>query len=189
MNFGRLNIVLMAVLLICVVFSWAAARDFSKPNWNIMPEMLDSIPYDSWSPNPVFADGQTLQMPVEGTIARGYPPLPYKATPEDAQRAGAELTNPYSADDLAVFNRGSDVYASFCVHCHGARGAGDGIVSTRGFPPPPSLLADNAFNMPEGQMFHVITYGQGNMPPHASQITREDRWKVIAFIMQSIQQR
>jgi hypothetical protein len=31
-------------------------------------------------------------------------------------------------------------------------------------------------------MFHIITYGKGNMPPHAAQISREDRWKVILHI-------
>ncbi len=36
--------------------------------------------------------------------------------------------------------------------------------------------------MKDGQLFHVLTYGQNNMPSYASQITRQDRWNVIAYV-------
>lgn len=36
--------------------------------------------------------------------------------------------------------------------------------------------------MKDGQLFHIITYGQGNMPPYAVQVTQDDRWKIIAYI-------
>jgi mono/diheme cytochrome c family protein len=55
-------------------------------------------------------------------------------------------------------------------------------VTQRGFPPPPSLLAEHALQMKEGQMFHVLTFGQNNMPSYASQISREDRWNAIAYV-------
>jgi mono/diheme cytochrome c family protein len=34
----------------------------------------------------------------------------------------------------------------------------------------------------DGQMFHILTYGQNNMPSYAAQIDRQDRWKVIAYV-------
>ena len=52
----------------------------------------------------------------------------------------------------------------------------------RGFPAPPSLLAPRAVQMKDGQMFHTVTYGQRNMASYASQLSREDRWKVIVYI-------
>jgi mono/diheme cytochrome c family protein len=36
--------------------------------------------------------------------------------------------------------------------------------------------------MKDGQMFHVLTYGQGNMPSFAAQLSREDRWNVILHV-------
>lgn len=55
-------------------------------------------------------------------------------------------------------------------------------MATRGFPPPPSLFAENAVKMKDGQMFHVLSFGQANMASYASQISREDRWKVILYV-------
>lgn len=31
-------------------------------------------------------------------------------------------------------------------------------------------------------MFHILTYGQNNMPSYASQLSRQDRWNVIAYL-------
>ena len=36
--------------------------------------------------------------------------------------------------------------------------------------------------MKAGQMFHVLTFGQNNMPSYASQLSREDRWNAIAYV-------
>jgi mono/diheme cytochrome c family protein len=36
--------------------------------------------------------------------------------------------------------------------------------------------------MRDGQMFHLISMGQGNMASYASQVGRQDRWKVIRYL-------
>ncbi len=36
--------------------------------------------------------------------------------------------------------------------------------------------------MKDGQIFHVLTFGQNNMPSYASQLSREDRWNVITYV-------
>ena len=36
--------------------------------------------------------------------------------------------------------------------------------------------------MKDGQLFHVLTYGQNNMPSYASQLSREDRWNAILYV-------
>jgi mono/diheme cytochrome c family protein len=71
--------------------------------------------------------------------------------------------------------------------CHGPQGKGDGPVPKRGVPLPASLLAENAMEMKDGQMFHVLTYGWRNMSAVAAQLSREDRWKVILYV-RSLQQ-
>jgi mono/diheme cytochrome c family protein len=161
---------------------WASRRDVHQPNVEFFPEMAHAPRYGAFEANPVFADGKTLQAPPAGTIARGWMPLHYGASAADADRAGAELEDPFPAGDAQVLARGERVYANFCVPCHGAGGRGDGPVAARGVPPPASLIAGRALTLKDGQLFHIVTYGQNNMAPYASQIDREDRWRVIRYI-------
>jgi len=109
-------------------------------------------------------------------------PLHYAATPQDALSAGEELNSPLGFDNVRARERGAFVFSNFCVVCHGAGGSGNGPVAQRGYPPPPSLLADHALKMKDGQLFHVLTYGQNNMPSYASQLSREDRWNAILYV-------
>ncbi len=178
----KLNIVLLLVFLTSLGLNWAARRDPTQPNREPLPEMVRTPRYNAFAPNPNFVDGKTLRPPVPGTIPRGYLPLHYTAAKEDALRAGEELQSPLASADAGAAQRGAFVFTNFCLECHGAAGRGDGPVTLRGVPAPPSLLAERALNMKDGQMFHVLTYGQGNMPPYAAQLSREDRWKAILFV-------
>jgi len=182
MNRRSLNLLLLVCLVAVVVLNWAMKRNPAKPNLEVLPEMVHSIPYNSFAPNPNYADGKTLRRPVKGTIPRGFHPIYFQATPEDALRAGEELKNPYPLDDKAALKRGEAVFTSFCRHCHGASGRGDGPVVRRGYPGPPSFISDATLAKKDGQMFHIISYGQKNMPAHAAQLSPADRWKVIVYI-------
>ncbi len=182
----RLNLLLLVLIAVTLTLAWAVGRDVSRPNYQPLVEggMAHSPAYDSFDANPNFPDGLTLRSPVANTIARGQLPLPYKPSPEDALRAGVELRNPFTDRDAHRLQRGAAVFANYCQVCHGPLGMGDGPVTQGGFPPPPSLLATRAARMPEGQMFHILTYGQGNMPAIAPQLPREDRWSVILHVRQ-----
>ncbi len=179
---SRLNLGLVVVVVALVGAYVALDADPKVPNWEFLPNMVRSVPADAYAVSPVLPGGHVLQPPPPGTIPRGLPPLPYTAAPEDALRAGRELTNPYTAEDAAVLARGATVYANHCVVCHGATGLGDGPVTLRGVPPPPSYAAENALGLSDGQMFHILTYGQKNMASYAAQVSREDRWKVILHV-------
>lgn len=181
-----LNLVLLAVLVISAAANWALHPDLSRPNMEFAPDMAHSPRANAFAANSVLPDGKTLQNPPEGSIPRGLPPLHYTASKEDAARAGAELVSPLAFNPTTV-KRGEFVFHNYCATCHGPAGLGNGPVAQRGFPPPPSLLADKARQMKDGQMFHVLSYGQNNMPSYASQISREDRWAVIAYV-RSMQQ-
>jgi mono/diheme cytochrome c family protein len=186
-----INIVLFLALAFVTLMTWMLRRDFTQRNQEILPGMLESVPFDAFSPNPNFIDGKTLQTPPAGTIARSFVPLHYAATPDDALRAGRELVNPLSSETAADVDRGRTVYATFCQPCHGTSGGGDGPVTTHGFPPPPSLLTEKVITLQDGQMFHIVTYGQANMPSLASQIEPLDRWRAILHIrsLQATQRR
>ncbi len=179
---NRLNMVLAIGLAAAIGAQFAVETDPSRPNRDYFPEMVYSRAAESFADDPALAGGGTLRTPPEGTIARGASTIRYAATPEDAVRAGLELTAPPAA--ARGLERGATVYRTFCVPCHGAGGAGDGAVVARGFPAPPSLLAQKARDLRDGQVFHVMTYGQNNMPSYAGQIDEMDRWRVTAYVRQ-----
>jgi len=179
-----LNRLLGVVLAVLVALNWALARDSSERGVEFMPEMARAIPAESYAANPVLAGSMTLQLPPADTIPRGWLPLHLTASPEDALRASLELSNPFSGDDRMALERGESIFTRFCVLCHGPSGEGDGPVAQRGFPAPPSLLDAHAQGMGDGQLFHIITFGQGNMPGHAAQLDRADRWRAVLRIRQ-----
>ncbi len=179
---SRLNLVLLIVLVSLAAFNWRLESNSTERGLEFVPEMVRSIAAESFSANPVLSHGMTLQQPPDGTIARGLPPLRFVPTLEDALRAGADLQNSFSAEDSSALERGQAIFSRYCALCHGHAGLGDGTVAQRGFPTPPSLLGPNARAMLDGQMFHIITVGQGNMPGHAAQLDRADRWKAVLWI-------
>lgn len=183
MSRALVNCGLLLLFAGIVLLNLALRPDPATPNVEFLPEMVRGARYNAYSAHPDLANGTTLQPPVPGTIARGQMPLHYAAAPEDAIRAGSELTNPVSENE-EVLQRGEFVYRNFCQTCHGSGGSGNGPVPMRGFPAPPSLLAERALRMRDGQIFHIVSYGQGNMASYASQLSHEDRWKVVAFIRQ-----
>jgi len=176
------NVMLLMAFVGTLGLNWLVRSNPSEPNREFMPEMVRTPRYNAYSANPNFPDGKTLQRPEPRTIPRGYLPAHFVATPEDAIRAGDTLENPLPANDAVALSRGKNVFVNFCVPCHGIAGKGDGLVVQRGYPAPPSLLADDARKIKDGQIFHILTYGQKNMPSYAGQLSREDRWKVILYV-------
>ncbi len=187
MTLNRTNIFL-ALLLAAVVAVVAGVRvDHSRPNFQITlgDDMTYSPAYGAYDVNDVFSDGRTTQTPVRGTIARGETPLHFEPTPQDALRAGDQIINPYdrkSEEGQAAIERGAAGFQIYCVSCHGSGGLGDGPVAKRGFAPPPSFLTGNSLKMKDGQLFHILTYGQSSMPPFAAQLSPSRRWDIINYI-------
>jgi mono/diheme cytochrome c family protein len=176
------NAFLFLAVLALIAANFAFRPDPARLNYEFLPQMAHAPRYNAFAPDPNFPDDKTLQVPPQGTIARGYMPLHYAATPQDALRAGEELKSPVDLTSQRSRERGSAVFANYCAVCHGAGGAGNGTVTQRGVPPPPSLLAEHALKIKEGQMFHILSFGQNNMPSYASQLSREDRWNAIAYV-------
>lgn len=170
------------ILLPAVVLGalYAMNRDTTNRNLEWPTQMQYSPAYLTQTANPVLPGGVTGQPPVPGTIPRGFRPFHYGPGPEEAGRAGRELKNPYDPAEESLA-RGQQVYSNYCAVCHGATGAGDGPMIPK-YPNPPSFNTDQSKSLAEGAMFHVITMGRNNMPSHASQVSAEDRWRVILYI-------
>jgi mono/diheme cytochrome c family protein len=119
-----------------------------------------------------------LMEPPPGAVAVGDTPYPYAQN--EADRAGADLVNPYQPTP-EVLAHGKFVYENVCITCHGPKGAGDGHVTAL-FPKPPSLMTQKVRDWPDGQLFHRPMRGQGSMPSHARQVDARDAWAVILHL-------
>jgi mono/diheme cytochrome c family protein len=178
----RVNLLLALTLAATLAGNAWLYRAGSRPNFEFLPEMVHSAAYESYSANPNLPDGKTMQPAPAHTIRRGYRPFPYEPGEADALRAGEELRNPLNGDEPAVYARGAAVFRTYCQPCHGASGRGDGTVAMRGFPAPPPLNSEKTLRMKDGQMFHVITFGQKKMPGYAAQVGEDDRWTAIHYV-------
>jgi mono/diheme cytochrome c family protein len=165
--------------IVCAALS-ACGPAGEKRGFEYMPDMVYSLAYDSFAPNPVTRDGLTLQRPVRGTIARGYLPLHYTASAEDAERAGRELRNPIPRTDRSS-TQGKALFETYCAVCHGKEGRGDGPLVPK-IPNPPAYTSTRVRDMPAGRLFHIITFGSGRMPSYASQLQAHDRWLIAAHV-------
>ena len=151
-------------------------------NVEVFTEMAYSRAAEAFTPNAAFANGMTLQPLVPGVVVHGRLPFPYGPGPEEARRAGEELTSPFEPGDEAAAKAGAALFAIYCVTCHDARGNGQGPSVRRGMFPPPSLHAARATSIRDGEIFHVLTLGQGNMASYAAQLSATERWQVIAHV-------
>jgi mono/diheme cytochrome c family protein len=182
----KLNLVLLSMIAVCLGLVWFLPRNNAQPNYELLPEaqMARSPAFSTFAPNANFPDGMTLRTPPLGTIPRGELPLHYGASPTEGVRAGNELQNPLSAASSQVRQRGAFLFATYCQVCHGVSGLGDGPVTRRGVPAPLSMLTGKAVQMKDGELFHLLTFGQGNMSSHATQLSPFDRWCVIHYTRQ-----
>lgn len=157
-----------------------------SPGWEYFPDMYRS---PAPEPNGIYIsdatpDSLSNRLPAPGSIPRGWTPFPYSNDAMGDSLATAFWKNPYKESD-SLIERGKFLYARNCEYCHGAAGDGQGKLVTSGKYPnqPPSYIDLNGTpRMSDGHVYHVITYGKGNMGSHAIQLDPQERWSVIAYV-------
>jgi len=164
----------------------AACQPGEQPGSEYIEDMARSPAYKAFAPNQGTRNGITLQHPVAGTIARGYHPFHYGKGDAEAARAGRELTDPFHPDEPTLA-RGKALYETYCFVCHGAEGKGDGPIASK-IPPPTSYKSERVMGFLPGRIFHVITLGSNKMPSYAAQLSPEDRWLIITYIREKLQE-
>jgi len=189
-NYFKIRAVFCVLTLASGFLFLSSCNDDPKsPGYEYMPDMYRSPDYETNSMNPLFADSSTNRQPVAGTIARGNAiytdfdrlPYPYENTPEGYEAAGKELHNPLEKTEINMAE-GKRLYTNYCIHCHGEKGMGDGLVAQHNGPKPPAYSSEQLKNLPEGKMFHTTQFGKNMMGQHASQLTASQRWKVIMYV-------
>lgn len=148
-----------------------------KPGRIYMPDMYESRAYEFYS------ERVSTLKPVEGTVKRGEL-LPYHLKAADTALANA-VKNPLMLTK-ADLEEGKRLFNIYCAICHGPKLDGNGPLYKGGSGPYPAAPANLATgpkaSYSEGRLFHVMTYGINAMGSYASQLDREQRWKVAAYI-------
>ena len=184
------KIVSLAIASIAASFILqSCGAEGDHPGYEYMPNMYRSPSYETYSENPVFDNGISSQYNVKGTIPRGFEPFAFSSSTEDYLKAGRALSNPLTLN-TKVLAEGKELYGIFCSHCHGDKGMGNGSVNHPVYGAVPSY-SDNIgtrrsgatmSELKDGHIYHTIMYGLNAMGPHSSQITQEERWKIVHYV-------
>ena len=155
-----------------------------EPGKTYMPDMAYSRAYEAYTANDLAKqDINYIPYPVEGTIRRGdlFPyPLPNDS---NGYKMSATIKDPLPPLDEAQMKEAQRLFNINCAICHGAEMNAQGPLGTGGkVPAIANLTLAQYIAMPEGTMFHSVTYGKGNMGSYASQLTRRQRWMVVQYV-------
>ncbi len=185
-----------------IIISCSAKDDYQGLEY--APNMYHSVPYEpmtqitdtdagNWvnsdsdeygeyfNSNPNNPHMMNLRTPPANVVARtknGF--LPYRIPKDSIENAGKYIKNPLDST-VEMIAQGKALFEIFCISCHGPTGQGDGLVGQ-------VMLGVPAYNvgrvkdLPEGWIFHTITWGRGRMYPLGPQIPIENRWKIVRYV-------
>ena len=111
----KFNIKISILLAVTLQSCWG---DKGAPNYEYMPNMYESLSYETYTENDIFEDNLTARLPVEGNIPRGYSLYEYEDTNEGYDLAKKELNNPFSFNDEDML-KAKVLYNIYCGVCHG----------------------------------------------------------------------
>jgi mono/diheme cytochrome c family protein len=145
---------------------------------------LDNGRGEYFNSNKYNANRMNMREPAPHTVKRNpFGWLPYRnvrVSKDSIDIVTAGMKNPLDST-AAVIEAGKVLYESYCKHCHGAKGMGDGKVSDK-YAGVANLKGDSYLAMSEAHIFQVITHGAGLMAAHGSQVSPEDRWKIAKYV-------
>jgi mono/diheme cytochrome c family protein len=195
----RWNFILPLAAATLAMGGTGCVSDPDSPGLEYMPDMYRSPAieaYVDYGQDPYDVGTETAEQqrrtpsarrPVAGTIPFNpsekafLMPYAYPNTLEGYELAGLALKSPLTTS-VEHAEAGKVIYEQMCSQCHGEKGAGDGALSRNGHIEGIPSYADKLKDLPEGKMFHTLTYGKGLMGSHASQLSQRDRWLVIEYI-------
>jgi mono/diheme cytochrome c family protein len=141
-----------------------------------MVHMLEQPRLDPQKPSGFFKDGHGMQLPVPGTVARGFLPAGF-ATPEEAAR----LANPLPRT-REVLAKGRAEFQIRCAVCHGALGDGVPTLTAAYGAKPANLLTPKVRDDSDGYIYGTIVLGKNSMPSYAADLPEDARWAVVHYV-------
>jgi len=188
---NKTRIVYVALFAFTLAVSFSSCRDKRSTGLEYARNMYDPIAYNPDQANKNFANGVTAQTPPINTDPIGFVKYEFANTKEGYEAAGASLVNPLALTGKNL-ESGKHYYTVFCSPCHGDNGDGKGhLVQIEKYSGVPSYHGDAASSrggmmkdLTAGKVYHTIMYGLNNMGSYASQLTPDERWKVVLYVQQ-----
>ena len=171
---GRFVVFLiLVVLVVCggTYFTLNKVLYLEPFDWMLEQDKL--IPQEK---STIFTDNKGMRTTIEGTVARGYLPYPFKGQTIRTET----LANPL-LPTKEVLELGKGKFLTFCSPCHGNYAEGNSRLRGQ-FPNPPTLHSIRAREFGDGMIYHIIVNGQNTMPSYETQTTSEERWAIINYI-------
>ena len=169
------------IVLVLVLAFFASCKKDSRPNYQFFPNMYEAVSYEAYG-EAAFPNGVEAQLPVEGTIPRGFVPFEIENSTEGYNLAKETLKSPLDSTQVDL-GRGKELYDIYCGICHGNKGKGQGVLVKRekilGIP----SYDDVGRAINEGSIYHTMYYGKNAMGSYANQLNVEERWQVTAYVL------
>ena len=187
--------ILLPFIVIVAVGILVAGRrgDLSRRSpIEVFPDMDRQLKLRPMQPNAFFANGNSSQPHIAGTVARGTPiqtaagpVMPYEDSPVNTGLARGTTNfvelNPLKVD-AQLLTRGQQRFTINCAPCHGQLADGNGITKKYGMTVVANLHDKRIVEMGDGEIFHVISNGRNLMQSYASQVDVQDRWAIVAYV-------
>ena len=173
-------------VIIGIIVSFSSCKDNLKPNYQYMPNMYESVAYETYSESDAFNSptglkGKEGQLPPIGSIKRGFVPYEIPNTTEGYNFSKTVLTSPLDSSEVDM-KKAEELFGIYCAICHGTAGDGKGkLVKQEKILGVPSY-ADRQVSI--GSIFHVQTYGLNSMGSYANQLNQKERWMVAAYVLE-----
>lgn len=186
---NRTNIIGLTLIVVAVGAMLSSCHDKRSRGLEYAPNMYYPIAYNPDQKNKNFADGKTAQLPPDGTTPIGFTRFDeFPNTTEGYLAASENITNPVAVTKKNLVE-GKQLFIAMCGPCHGIKGQGNGkIVELGKYPAPPSYSSGNSSrggamkDLTDGKIYHTLQYGLNLMGSYASQLSPEERWKVIMYV-------
>ena len=166
----------------------SCTKDPNSPGYEFMPDMYRSSSVEAYvdynNPDAVSAKlppAHTIPFSSDAKTAWNNFPYPFTQDFEGYEKS-VVLTNPIPYSQEAL-DQGMDLYMKFCSHCHGETGDGKGQIVLNGAMEGIPDYKGSIKTLPDGKIFHSISYGKGVMGAHASQLSKEERWKLVHAVI------
>ena len=118
-----------------IVVSFSSCKDNSKPNYQYMPNMYESVAYETYSESNAFNSptglkGKEGQLPPDGSIKRGFIPYDIPNTTEGYNFSKTIVKSPLDSTAIDMKKAG-ELFDIYCAICHGTTGNGKGKLVTQ----------------------------------------------------------
>jgi cytochrome c553 len=192
------KIAIIATLVLSAAAVFIGCKDKRDPGRIYMPDMAYSRAYESYAerdtaftmdPNDRGHKIFYNNLAPAGTVKRGelFPfTVAYDMSKSTIDSNAsvisqlAQIKNPLGPITGKELEEAGRLFNINCAVCHGAKAEANGPVAPKVGGVKSIIAASPKYS--DGRIFYVMEYGQGNMGSYASQLSREQRWRIVQYI-------